>query len=298
MKYKNVIGSLIGLALIAYFVYTIDVKAALSHLRTALLPWILAGLMCYLGSMVLRTQKWRIILSDSVEFSHLLAIMFLGWLANYVLPAKSGELYRVHLLKKEGTPYSEGASSVLIERGFDFFALITCAIVLSFAIEETTFYETITYAFLIVFPIVGLVFALYMMRKRISKLQEYLSLFETLSIEKSSTLMVYSIAAWALEILAAYLIFLSIASFPFLPFALGFIIVMLVAAVPSSPGSVGTLEVAWVYAFSVLGLAEEIAGATAILFHVSQYVFILVCGSISFLYLHSFSNSQSTSQDS
>ena len=61
---------------------------------------------------------------------------------------------------------------------------------------------------------------------------------------------------------------------------------MLAAAIPAGPGSIGTLEVAWIYTYSVLGVPGDIAGATAILFHLAQYVFVFLCGLGSFLYLY------------
>lgn len=293
MKYRDIIGTLIGVGLIIYFVYTIDMGTALTHLKTASLTWVLAGLACYFGSLTLRTHRWSMILStSSVSFSHLLAITLLGWLANYVLPAKSGEFYRAYLLMKEDVPFSEAGPSIVIERGFDFFTLIVCALIFSLMIQVTTFYRTIQYAFLIVLPIAVVVLILFKMRKKFPKFEEYFVLFESLSKKRITILFSYSIWVWVLEILAGLFIFLSISSISFFPFALGFLIVMLAAAIPAGPGSIGTLEVAWIYTYSVLGVPEDIAGATAILFHLAQYVLVFLCGLGSFIYLHSSSGAQ------
>ena len=287
MKYRDIIGTLIGVGLIIYFVYTIDIQTALTHLKTASFTWVVVGLVFYFGSITLRTHRWSMILSSSsVSFPHLLAIMFLGWLANYVLPAKSGEFYRAYLLMKEDVPFSEAGPSIVIERGFDFFTLMGCAVIFSLMIQVTTFYRTIQYAFLIVFPIAAIVLILFKMRKKFPKFEEYFVLFESLSKKRITILFFYSVWVWVLEILAGLFIFFSISSISFFPFALGFLIVMLAAAIPAGPGSIGTLEVAWIYTYSVLGVPGDIAGATAILFHLAQYVFVFLCGLGSFLYLH------------
>ncbi|MBU7031184.1 MAG: flippase-like domain-containing protein [Theionarchaea archaeon] len=287
MNYKDILGLIIGGLLIGYFIFTIDIETAISYMKEASLSYIGVGLLCYFVALLVRTVRWQKILSTShLTFGHLLPILLQGWLANFVLPAKSGDVYRIYLLKRrENVDLSKAVSSVLVERGFDFSIVCLMAVSFSFFLKEETFYTIIGYASLVLLVLIGGILLLFKIKRHISLLDKLFMFLENLTFPFFCQLSLISFVVWIFEILTAFFIFSSISPVTLFPLTLAFTIVILATAIPAGPGNLGTLEVTWIFAFTSLGFSENIAGATAILFHLSQYVLVFVCGIISLLYL-------------
>jgi hypothetical protein len=287
MNYKDVIGLIIGGLLIAYFVYAIDVQSAYMTMKEASLTYVVVGLLCYCTALLARTVRWqKILFHPGLTMGHLLPILLQGWLANFMLPAKSGDIYRIYLLqRRERVTISQAVSSVLVERGFDFTILCSIGITFSLFLRESIFYRIIGYASLLIFSIILALLILFKIKPHISFLSTLFSFLKTLTFSRFCELLFGSFLVWLCEILAAFFIFSSISSISLFPLTLAFTIVILATAIPAGPGNLGTLEVTWIFAFSALGFSETIAGATAILFHLSQYVLVFICGIISFIYL-------------
>lgn len=287
VNYKDVIGLIIGGLLIAYFIYAIDIESAYESMKQASPAYVIAGLLCYCAALLVRTVRWHRILSiPHLTVGGILPILLQGWLANFLLPAKSGDVYRIYLLKRrEKINISQAISSVLVERGFDFTILCSIGISFSLLLGESIFYKIIGYASVIIFSIVLLFLIIFKMKPHISFLDTLFTFLKTLTFSRFCQLSLISFLIWICEILTAFFMFSSISAVPLFSLTLAFSIVILATAIPAGPGNLGTLEVTWIFAFSALGFSETIAGATAILFHVSQYVLVFACGIVSLFYL-------------
>jgi hypothetical protein len=287
MNYKDVLGLIIGGLLLAYFIHTIDIQTTISYMKEASLSYIIVGLLCYFTALMVRTVRWQRILSaPDLTFSRLLPILLQGWLANFVFPAKSGDVYRIYLLnRRENVGLSKAVSSMLVERGFDFTIVCVMAVLFSFFLREKIFYTIIGYASLVLFLLIGGFLVLFKIKRHISLLDKLFMFLENLTFPLFCQLSLISCVVWIFEILTAFFIFSSISSVALFPMTLAFTIVILATAIPAGPGNLGTLEVTWIFAFTTLGFSENIAGATAILFHLSQYVLVFICGIISLVYL-------------
>jgi len=134
---RTLISFGLGFAILA-FLFTrvqIDVGAILDWVRQAN-PWLLvAALLAFYATFPVRALRWRRLLSNVVlsegprgtavraaglPVAVLSEIIFLGWFANCIVPAKLGDAYRAYLLKlNAGTSFSTTLGTILAERIID-----------------------------------------------------------------------------------------------------------------------------------------------------------------------------------
>jgi len=139
----------LGFAILAFLAtrVQIDVGAIFERVRQAN-PWLLAlAFVAFYATFPVRALRWRKLL-DNVELSTreegggrlgipvLSEIIFLGWFANCIVPAKLGDAYRAYLLKlNAGVSFSTTVGTILAERIIDvvvLFVLMLAATGLSF----------------------------------------------------------------------------------------------------------------------------------------------------------------------
>ncbi len=149
-NFRTLLSFGLGFAILA-FLFTrvqIDVGAILEWVRQAN-PWLLlAAFVAFYATFPVRAIRWRRLL-DNVELSTheegsgvrlgipaLSEIIFLGWFANCIVPAKLGDAYRAYLLKlNAGVSFSTTIGTILAERIIDvvvLFLLMLAATGLSF----------------------------------------------------------------------------------------------------------------------------------------------------------------------
>src|ERR1700730_2273239 len=127
---RTLLSFALGFAILAFLAtrVQIDVGAILGWVRQAN-PWLLVlAFLAFYATFPIRALRWRRLL-DNVELSTheeggvrlgipaLSEIMFLGWFANCVVPAKLGDAYRAYLLKlNAGVSFSTTIGTILAER--------------------------------------------------------------------------------------------------------------------------------------------------------------------------------------
>lgn len=121
----------IGLALSSFFAYLalrgMDPRAVASALKNAdyrFLPF--AFLLTY-AVLWVRAKRWKVILRGllEVETGFLFRITIIGFLANYVLPARIGELVRAALLgTRKKVSISAAIGTVVVERLLDLISIL------------------------------------------------------------------------------------------------------------------------------------------------------------------------------
>jgi uncharacterized protein (TIRG00374 family) len=139
----------LGFAILA-FLFTrvqIDVGAILDRVRQANPALLLAAFIVFYTTFPVRALRWRRLLDNVERSTHeeggrrlgipaLTEIIFLGWFANCIVPAKLGDAYRAYLLKlNAGVSFSTTIGTILAERIIDIvvlFLLMLAATGLSF----------------------------------------------------------------------------------------------------------------------------------------------------------------------
>lgn len=108
--------TLLGLALV---LTQFDLGRIFATLRTASLPWLLAGFVLVNASVVLRAYRWHLLvrgLSAAIRFGRLVELYFVGNFFNTFLPSGfGGDVVRI-LEVSQDVPTSVATGTVLIDR--------------------------------------------------------------------------------------------------------------------------------------------------------------------------------------
>jgi len=287
-----VIPTIIAIGIIAYMLFRVwdDLLEALRHV----VPGYLAiGVGICLAAWWLRGWRYQTILrSLSYQISLVVstACIFVSQTANLVVPARLGDFVRVFILKHEyDTTYSEGISSVVVERVFDVVTVaILGAIALIFILNVPPVYYTI-----ILLPLVaGVIFFIVLFcLGRCSAENKYIQILLTmlheikrasLSLRSILVLGFSSIIIWLLDIFVCVSVIMMFEQLiPFAVVVLAVVIGNLVKAVPITPGGIGTYEISLAIIFGLAGVSPAIATLIAVIDHLIKNLVTLAGGIVS-----------------
>ena len=96
------------------------------------------AVLIYFAGVVFRTARWRVLLRPVKTLSAptLFPIVVIGYMANNLLPARTGELVRAYVLSvREGVSKSTSLATIAIERIFDGLTMILFVLVASLLIR-------------------------------------------------------------------------------------------------------------------------------------------------------------------
>jgi uncharacterized protein (TIRG00374 family) len=126
----------LGIAISAFAIWVllqaVDVRAAFEVLRSASPAWILVMVGTVLVDIGFRGARWRALLAPiaPLPYRRVLGYTYVGYLANNVLPARLGELYRSHALGEgEGISRPTVLGTVVVERVVDTVMVVAIAAV-------------------------------------------------------------------------------------------------------------------------------------------------------------------------
>ncbi|MDD3622552.1 MAG: lysylphosphatidylglycerol synthase transmembrane domain-containing protein [Methanofollis sp.] len=273
-----VIPTLIAVGILAYMLWRVwdDLLLTLSHIEPIYLA--VATGICVLA-WVLRGWRYQVVLKGmaiktSLSFST--ACIFLSQTANLIIPARLGDLVRIFILKHERlATYSQGISSLVVERVFDVVTVAILGVVtLPFVVGTPEWYLP-----LILIPIAGgAAFALFLwvMGDRTSENRVLGIIFRMLSEIREASLHpramlllgASSVGIWIVDIIVCAIVVLMFGEqIPFAVVVLAVVVGNLVKAVPITPGGVGTYEFALAVTFELVGTAPATATVIAVVDH-------------------------------
>ncbi|HEU0165914.1 MAG TPA: lysylphosphatidylglycerol synthase transmembrane domain-containing protein, partial [Thermomicrobiales bacterium] len=96
-----------------------DIRDAI---EAANLWWLIPALVLYFGGVWIRVLRWRILLHPVVKVSarELYPIVVIGYMANNVLPLRTGEIVRAYTLQRSrNVPMTSSLATIAVERIFD-----------------------------------------------------------------------------------------------------------------------------------------------------------------------------------
>lgn len=128
----RLIALLISLGILAVLIYYSDFNQMIITISQANVFFILLGLLTSFLLMFLRAFRWQALLKKLdiiLPFKKIFYIFMGGYYISNITPAKSGDVFRNYLLKREGLSFSKSLPSTFIERIFDFIILITLSII-------------------------------------------------------------------------------------------------------------------------------------------------------------------------
>ncbi|TAJ44206.1 lysylphosphatidylglycerol synthase transmembrane domain-containing protein [Methanofollis fontis] len=255
----------------------------------------IAVIVCTLA-WVMRGWRYRAILAGlsvraTLGFST--ACIFLSQTANLIVPARLGDLVRIFILKHEGMAgYSQGVSSLIIERIFDVVTVALLGLIaLPFVIGTPEWFLP-----LIAVPIVGgALFAVFLMlfgertsdNRYLRIIYDMLAEIRAASLNPSALIILglSSVAIWLVDIAVCAIVILMFGEMvPISVVILAVVIGNLVKAVPITPGGVGTYEFALAVTFELAGTAPATATVIAVVDHLIKNLVTLGGGIVSLYY--------------
>lgn len=290
-----VIPTLLAFAIIAWMLFNVwgQFIDALQHM----VPAYLAGavIICLIA-WVLRGWRYRSILKSlgySVSVMVSTACIFVSQTVNLIVLARIGDFVRVFILKHEyNTTYSEGVSSLVVERVFDIFTVaLLGAVSVLFVLNAPSWFTMV-----IVLPLAaGVVFFAFLLcvgkfstqNKYIAIILNMLHEIRKASLSVKSILLLggSSIIIWLLDILVCCAVILMFGqTIEFAVVVLAIVIGNLVKAVPFTPGGIGAYEAVVAATLALGGVPLDIAAIIAITDHLIKNLVTLAGGIVSVYY--------------
>jgi glycosyltransferase 2 family protein len=127
---RGTLGIAVSVVAIWILLHSVDIGAALDVLRTASPAWIAVMFVTATIDIAARGARWRALLVPikPLPYRRVLAYTYIGYLANNVLPARLGELYRSHALGEgEGISRTTVLGTVVVERVVDTVMVVAIA---------------------------------------------------------------------------------------------------------------------------------------------------------------------------
>lgn len=315
-KYKTPIQIIAGIlisVLSLYFAFRgIDFRESIEIIKNVKVKYVIISLVSGVLIISIRALRWEcfIPLKQKIRKSTLIASVYVGYMANNILPAKLGEVVRAYILgAKENVSKTAIFASVVTERLFD---VITGVVMLSIAlIFIPNLPKTILYGavFLFAISLVGICILVFMSVKRdisFSILNKILSIFPKKFSSKVNELahnfidgigfkrdpwhifliFFYTVTYWSGQVftvsvlLKAFNIEANAAVALFVIAASGFGF-----AVPSAPSGIGPIEWTIIFALTLVGVSRSVAAPYALVYHMLGIFPIIIIGFISLLYL-------------
>jgi uncharacterized protein (TIRG00374 family) len=294
--------------LFCYFALSnIDLSLAWRGLRTSNYWWLLAALAAFALGNVARAVRWRSLFAQGRRPS--LAVvtdaMLVGYLYNNIMPARAGEAARVLVLtQRSTTPPVEIVGTVVLERLYDVLAILLIFFAAEPWLPHVSWFGAAAVAAIVLAALIAaaaIVLAVYgdrPLRFLLKPLGRF-SLFSGERLERTIDELihglsglrhpwlafeafVWTIAAWLLTALCAYLV--SLAFHLHLPFACGVLVAVAIGLsmiLPSPPAAVGVFEGAALIALEAYGVSHSAALPYAVVLHLVNFIpFVLVGAAI------------------
>ncbi|WP_332450710.1 lysylphosphatidylglycerol synthase transmembrane domain-containing protein [Methanoculleus sp.] len=293
-----VLPTLLAVGIVVYMLYRVwdDLLLTLEH---AVVPFLFAAVGICVVAWVLRGFRYQFILQGldikkSLGFST--ACIFISQTANLIVPARLGDLVRMLILKHEDdATYSQGFSSLIVERVFDILMIaVLGAVALPFVLAVLDVPDWFVTAIIVPLVAGGIFFAVLLWSGRMKSenrivvtIQRMLDEVKRASLNPRAlvTLSGSSLLIWLVDVLVCFAVVLMFqVPVPFGIVILAIVIGNLVKAVPVTPGGVGTYELALALTFGLAGTPAATATLIAVVDHLIKNLVTLIGGVGSIYY--------------
>ena len=308
-KIVKISAVVITIVLAAVLLSQIEVNEVITTLASVDPLHVIAGFVLYTCSYFLRAFRFHILVNKKVKIRDLFNIVCVHNMLNNILPARTGELSYIYLLKKlHNKKTGEGIATLFVARVFDFITISLLFIGSAFVIQDlpeiimklvwviTLFLGTIT-IFLIALLYSGQSF--FKSVKRFCErfhwdkryFVDYLLRKGEETAECSEKIKTSGKVIGIALILNSFGIWLSLYSFNYIlvgamninlsycsiVFASTFAVFTTVLPIQGI-GGFGTLESGWTVGFIAVGLTKEVAISSGFGYHIILLVYFLILG--------------------
>lgn len=259
-----------------------------------------------LANLIVRALRWQVLLAPvrRLPLLDVFAYSEIGYMANYLLPLRPGELMRAILVgQRYGISKSAVFATVAVERVLDLLSLFAFVLVLGLLMEMPQLVrQSIFMAEVVVILAVIALWVMSWQQGRVERFVDRVSVFippvlrsrvtgviiafaEGLDALRSGRRvlfsMAFSLAAWMLVLFEILFIFDGFdLVLPWHAGAFVIVVLNLGIAIPSSPGFIGVAHFLIVLALSVFGVKQAEALSVALVTHGLSFVLNVVLGLI------------------
>jgi uncharacterized protein (TIRG00374 family) len=293
------------LCLVAIFLL-IDPRQIWDALISADYGYFALGVLAFFGFLLLRAVRWRFMLNNDIGYWQLFHIQNIGFMGNYILPARLGELIRAVLVGSvPPITMGQGVSTMVVERLLDVIFMVTFLPFTLASVETLPDGLQSAALNLGILAVIGSVVLIYFANRRenagkiaqffldkipfldtdtwLKRLDELLKGLDKLTrFQDGITLVAMSIIVWIPVLFGYYWICVAVGLDVSIMMA-GFVMCAAAfsIAAPSSPGQVGVYHAGVIFAINIiLGLPESQAASFAFLYHGMTTVFSILTGII------------------
>jgi uncharacterized protein (TIRG00374 family) len=311
-------GIILSAVLIILLVSGIDLHKVAEALKGADYRYCIPMIILVIVGILIRAYRWFFIMEPlhRASMANLYSATMIGFMANFVLPARTGEIIRAYLIgKKEGVSKSASFATIVIERLFDIFTMLLILIGVLFLASrpgsplEEVYAKTLRGGGLIMCLIFLLAMAFLVMLKQktrlalswvrfacrpfperwgdkiIDVLQSFVSGLGAIHLGSHLfPIVFYSILMWGIYGLGnVFLLKAFDRILPDLPAYFAFYLLVVQAfgvALPSSPGAVGPYHAAVVAGLAAFGIHREDSLSVAIVAHIVMVLPVIIYGMV------------------
>ncbi len=297
----------ITIALVAILLSQIEVSDVITTLAGIDPLYLIAGFILYICSYFFRALRFHILLNKEVGLRDLFNIVCVHNMVNNILPARTGELSYIYLLKKlHNKKTGEGISTLLVARVFDFiiisFLFFISALMIRdlsdivskiiWAIVGLLMFVLLLFLALVFYDetfidiirrfanrIGALRFSLvrYLLRKGAETVQSF-------KLIKSKKLFGYvfvtSMIIWCFQYSMLYILTNAMnINLSFFEVLFGSTFAFFTTVLPiQGIGGFGTIEGGWTVGFIAVGLTKEAAISSGFAYHIIIWIYFLLLG--------------------
>lgn len=303
---SGIIGLLIGAACVAILLRQVDLKQSWSALGQLNGPYLLIPLIVFCVNLPLRAWRWQTIFPSSARpsFWSCLTVLGIGNMANFLLPARAGDISRCALVGPQATlsDSTRALGTLAVEKVLDGLALIGMVLLAVWALNPPIWVLRILRVAIALFGtgLLLLVLLRYRTRTLISVATKPLRYIGLHSLEKKINdllnsfadgltavdswgnvllLLIFTATIWTTE---AALIW-GLAGALNTPVALKSAVVVsavlgLGLMIPAGPGGLGTYELFGTKAFQLVGLSASNGLALTVVIHAWVFLANILAG--------------------
>lgn len=304
----NTFGIFISIVFLILIFKNIDIDAVLHSVKGFNPIYIIPALFVYTISYIVRSIRWKSLLSVSknINFYKVLKALYIGYMANTLLPARMGELYRAHVIgTDQNIKRSSALASIFAERVFDGLILTMLLLLLIVFFYNKPWLIKIGIVTGSIF-IGGFIVLIFFSRKSLNNndivnkiikfipksIQHHIetilfSFMNGLGVLSSIKVFIFliftSISIWFIEWSVLFIIVSGFESLhPIRPIIIAFLLVMAAFStmIPSGPGFVGPYQYAFIVALSLASISKDTSLAIAITTQVVMMTPVVCIGMI------------------
>jgi len=300
-KTRLIIGTVIGLLLLALVLVRVDLHQMVDTLSAASYPFLLPALVAQMAFFFVKALRWRYLFPSErhIPLSTLFSVTLIGYFGNQIIGASTGELLRSIVLGQKGS-WSKSATfgTIFVEKLWDILVLFLFLLAILWIVPLPPLVQTVAQAGVLVLLTGGVILVLLLSRSdwatkavglvaaRLSArlAERMVGMLErfTMGVQamrewgRSLAALILTVPMWLLLVVSFYflgeaaLIPLGLTAYVF-----PVVVIALAASIPNPPWNVGMLEILSITTLGVFGVSSSQALAFVVLMRAMRLVPIL-----------------------